>query len=470
MIPERLQWLVAPEAPSTVLGERFAAAGFSLYLVGGSLRDALLARPATDANGMSTRDLDFATDARPQDIKTVIGPVADAVYTVGEKFGTIGMLIDGLTYEITTFRNEIYRDDSRQPEVTFSNDIETDLSRRDFTINAMALRLPDAELVDPFGGLADLAAQRIRTPLAPEVSFSDDPLRMMRLFRFASVLDFELDEAALDAVDEMADRIEIISKERIRDELIKLLVSDSPSRGLRGLVDSGLAEHFLPELNELKAQQDPLHRHKDVWEHTLAVVEKTHPEVRIRIAALLHDVGKPATRKFEKGGVTFHHHEVVGARMAARIMTDLRFPKDLTDEVRQLVFLHLRPHTFKMGWTDSAVRRYARDAGPLLEDLNELVRCDVTTGNARRANAIQRRIDELEERIAVLSEQEELDKLRPPVDGNQVMAALGLRPGPELGRIMKMLLEHRIDHGPFDEEEALSLAKTWATEQGLIDA
>ena len=461
MIPERLQWLVAPEASSTVLGERFAAAGFSLYLVGGSLRDALLGRPADD--------LDFATEARPQDIKTVIEPVADAIYTVGEKFGTIGMVIDGQTYEITTFRNEIYRDDSRQPEVSFSDDIETDLSRRDFTINAMALRLPDTELVDPFGGLADLAAQRLRTPLSPETSFSDDPLRMMRLFRFAASLDFKMDPIALAAVEGMSDRIEIISKERIRDELSKLLVSDHPARGLRGIVDSGLAEHFLPELSELKAQQDPLYRHKDVWEHTLAVVEKTCPELRIRIAALLHDVGKPETRRFEKGGVTFHHHEVVGARIAARIMSDLRFPKDLIDEVRQLVFLHLRPHTFKMGWTDSAVRRYARDAGPLLEDLNELVRCDVTTGNARRANAIHRRIDELEERIAVLSEQEELDKLRPPVDGNHIMTYLQIAPGPKVGQVMSMLLEHRIDHGPYSEEEAFALAKEWAIEQGLID-
>lgn len=462
MVPERLQWLVAPGSPATVLGERFAEAGFALYLVGGSLRDALLGRPA--------EDLDFATDARPTDIKTVIEPVADAIYSVGERFGTIAMMLDGQTYEITTFRNEIYRDDSRQPEVSFSDDIETDLSRRDFTINAMALRLPDAELVDPFGGLADLAMKRIRTPLSPEISFSDDPLRMMRLYRFAAVLNFELDPLATEAVVDMADRIEIISKERIREELTKLLVSDHPARGLRGIVDSGLAEYFLPELNELKAQQDPLHRHKDVWEHTLAVVEKTRPEARIRLAALLHDVGKPATRKFEKGGVTFHHHEVVGARMASRIMSDLRFPKDLTDEVRQLVFLHLRPHTFKMGWTDSAVRRYARDAGPLLQDLNELVRCDVTTGNARRANAIQRRIDELEERIGVLSEEEELGRLRPPVDGNQVMAHLGLSPGPQLGGIMKMLLEHRIDHGPYSEEEALTLAKDWALERGLIDA
>lgn len=462
MIPERLQWLVAPGAPSTVLGERFAEAGFSLYLVGGSLRDALLGRVADD--------LDFATDARPADIKRVIEPVADAIYTMGEKFGTIGMLIDGMTYEITTFRNEIYRDDSRQPEVSFSDEIEIDLSRRDFSVNAMALRLPDAELVDPYGGIADLALQIIRTPLAPEISFSDDPLRMMRLFRFAATLNFEMDSDALQAATDMRDRLAIVSKERIRDELSKLLVSDHPAAGLRGLVDSGLAAHFLPELNELKEQHDPLHRHKDVWEHTLAVVEKTRPELRIRIAALLHDVGKPATRRFEKGGVTFHHHEVVGARMAANIMSDLRYPKDITDEVRQLVFLHLRPHTFKMGWTDSAVRRYARDAGPLLEDLNELVRCDVTTGNARRANAIQRRIDELEERIAVLSEQEELGKLRPPVDGNQVMAALGLSPGPGLGKIMKMLLEHRIDHGPYSEEEALTLAREWAAEAGLIDA
>ncbi len=351
MVPERLAWLVAADAAPARLAERFVDAGFQLFLVGGSVRDALLDRPADD--------LDFSTDARPADIKRVIEPVADAVFTMGERFGTIGMRADGHTYEITTFRNEIYRDHSRKPEVTFSDDIETDLSRRDFTINAMALPLPNLELIDPFGGLDDLSRRALRTPLAPEIAFSDDPLRMMRLYRFASALDFEPDPAAVRAVEDMAERLEIVSAERIRDELSKLLVTDHPSRGLRGVVDSGLAQAFLPELVEFREQQDPLHRHKDVWEHTMAVVEKTQPTLRLRLAALLHDIGKPATRQFGKGGVSFHHHEVVGARMARERLKALRYPKEMVDDVGRLVFLHLRPHTFKMGWTDSAVRRYA---------------------------------------------------------------------------------------------------------------
>ncbi len=453
MVPERLAWLVAADAPPARLAERFADAGFQLFLVGGSVRDALLGRPADD--------LDFSTDAHPADIKRVIAPIADAVFTMGERFGTIGMRADGHLYEITTFRNEIYRDHSRKPEVSFSDDIETDLSRRDFTINAMALPLPKLELVDPFGGLEDLGRRELRTPLAPEVAFSDDPLRMMRLYRFVSALDFEPDPAAVQAVRDMADRLEIVSAERTRDELSKLLVTEHPARGLRGIVDSGLAASFLPELVDLREQRDPLHRHKDVWEHTLAVVEKTQPTLRLRLAALLHDIGKPATRHFGKGGVSFHHHEVVGARMARERLKALRYPKEMVDDVSRLVFLHLRPHTFKMGWTDSAVRRYARDAGPLLADLNELVRCDVTTGNAKRADAIQRRIDELEDRIEVLSQQEEIAKLRPPIDGNDVMSEFGLSPGPMVGEIMKMLLEHRIDEGPYSTEEAFELVRAW---------
>lgn len=457
MVPERLAWLAAADSAPTRLSTRFAELGFQLFLVGGSVRDALLGRPA--------EDLDFATDARPDDIKRAIEPLADAVFTVGERFGTIGMVADGHTYEITTFRNEVYRDESRKPDVTFSEEIETDLSRRDFTVNAMALQLPELRLVDPFGGLEDLAARRLRTPLTPEVAFSDDPLRMMRLFRFAAALGFEPDPAAVKAAVEMADRLEIVSAERVREELSKLLVTSEVAQGLRWLVDSGLTAYFLPELDMLREQRDPLHRHKDVWEHTLAVVDKTSPRLRLRLAALLHDVGKPSTRHFGKGGVSFHHHEVVGARMARERLTALRYPKDLVEEVAKLVFLHLRPHTFKMGWTDSAVRRYARDAGPLLNDLNELVRCDVTTGNAKRAEAIQRRIDELEERIAVLSEQEELDKLRPPINGNDVMGFLGIGPGPMVGAAMRMLLEHRIDAGPYSADEAYDLVQRWYEEQ-----
>lgn len=452
MIPERLAWLVADDSAASRLGERFQSAGFDLYLVGGSLRDALLGRPSDD--------LDFATDARPDDIKRIVDPLG-SMFTMGEKFGTIGVQIEDTRYEITTYRSEVYVDDSRKPTVAFGDSIDVDLSRRDFTINAMALDIAKRTMVDPHDGLVDLARRELRTPLEPEVAFSDDPLRMLRLYRFCATLEFEPDPAAERAASRMAARLEIVSSERIRDELSKLLLADQPSRGLRGIVRSGLAEVFLPELVTLSEQQDPLHRHKDVWEHTLAVVEKTDPELRIRLAALLHDIGKPDTREFGKNGVTFHHHEVVGARMARRRLRELRYPKQMVDEVGQLVFLHLRPHTFKMGWSDSAVRRYARDAGDLLDDLNQLVRCDVTTANAKRAAAISRRIDELEERIAVLAEEEELNSLRPPIDGNDVMRHLGLRPGRQVGEIMKMLLEYRIDEGPYSSDEAYELVDHW---------
>ncbi len=458
MVPERLAWLVAADAPATRLGRLFAEAGRSLFVVGGTVRDALLGRQHSD--------VDFATDARPDEIKSIVESVGP-VYTIGEKFGTIGVRIGDQIHEITTFREEIYRDDSRKPRVSFSDDITTDLSRRDFTINAMALRLPDAEMIDPFDGLVDLARRELRTPLDPHVSFGDDPLRMLRLYRFVATLDFEPDPAAEEAVAEMAARLEIVSAERIRDELTKLVVADHPARGLRGVVRTGLADHFLPELRDLSEQQDPLQRHKDVWEHTLAVLEKTPATERLRLAALLHDIGKPATREFVRGGVTFHHHEVVGARLARARMRELRYPKQLTDEVAKLVFLHLRPHTFKMGWTDSAVRRYVRDAGPLLEDLNLLVRADVTTANQKRADAIQRRIDELEKRIEELSAKEELAALRPPIDGNQVMEFLGLAPGPMVGTIMKMLLERRIEDGPYSTEQAFEMVSEWAKEHGV---
>lgn len=461
MIPERLTWLVAEDSASSRLGARFSQAGFELFLVGGSLRDALLGRPA--------EDLDFATNARPADIKRIVDPLG-SVFTMGEQYGTIGVQVGTDRFEITTFRSETYDDESRKPQVVFGDDIETDLSRRDFTINAMALDMAAGQMIDPFGGLVDLGRQELRTPMEPEVAFSDDPLRMLRLYRFASTLGFECDRDAERAAADMAGRMAIVSAERIRDELSKLLVGEFPARGLRGVVRSGLADVFLPELVTLSQQQDPLQRHKDVWEHTLAVVEKTEPHLRIRMAALLHDIGKPDTREFGEGGVTFHHHEVVGARLARRRLRELRYPKQFVDEVGQLVFLHLRPHTFKMGWTDSAVRRYARDAGELLDDLNLLVRADVTTANAKRAAAIARRIDELEERIGVLAEQEELDKLRAPIDGNDVMKRLGIGPGRTVGAIMKMLLEYRIDHGPYDADEAYVLVDEWMREHGTPDA
>lgn len=456
MIPQRLEPLFADDAPVRRLGERFDAAGRQLYLVGGSVRDAFL--------GSATKDLDFATDARPAETAELLTGWAENVYRVGEAFGTIGATRDGQLYEVTTFRSDVYHADSRKPQVKFSDDIETDLSRRDFTINAMAIRLTGSgapEMVDPYFGLADLAGRMLRTPIDPEVSFGDDPLRMLRLYRFVSTLGFTPDPGAVDAVLRMRERLSIISQERIRDELSKLVAGEHVADGLWGLVRSRLANEFLPELPALELEQDPQHHHKDVLAHTIAVVAKTSSDETLRLAALFHDIGKPATREFGPQGVTFHHHEVVGARLARNRMRELRYPKELIKDVSQLVFLHMRPHTYKLGWTDSAVRRYVRDAGPLLDKLNELVRCDVTTRNQKRANAIKRRIDELEQRIDELRKQEELDALRPPIDGNDVMRHLGIAPGPQVGRAMKMLLEYRIDHGPYGPEEAYALLDEW---------
>lgn len=460
MIPDRLRWLVEPGTPIRELGDLFAAGGHDLYLVGGSVRDALLDRPHDD--------LDFATDAHPARIKEVVRGWADSIFTMGEVFGTIGVRKAGRTFEITTFRAEVYRSDSRKPTVTFSTRIDEDLSRRDFTINAMALRLPDAQPVDPWGGLADLAASALRTPLDPHVSFSDDPLRMLRLFRFQAVLGFVPDPATLAAVKEMAARLDIISAERIRDEFSKLIVVPDPSDALWGLIDSGLIDHFIPEMRALAMEQDPVHRHKDVLAHTVAVVANAEPNnLRLRLAALFHDIGKPATRRFDQGGVTFHHHEVVGARMTRERMRALRYSKEMVDDVSLLVFLHLRPHTLKMGWTDSAVRRYVRDAGHVLDDLNRLVRCDVTTGNDKRANLIRRRIDDLEIRIAELAQKEEIASLRPPINGHDVIRFLGIKPGPVVGRVMDMLLERRIEEGPYSEEEAYEMVRVFAEREGI---
>ena len=461
VIPPRLQDLLASGTASREIAERFAAAGHDLYLVGGSVRDALLDRPNSD--------LDFTTAARPGEIEAIVAPWAADLYLAGKTYGTIGAIKNGRVHEITTFRSEIYRDESRKPEVTYSDDLEEDLSRRDFTVNAMAIRIPTSdedapEMVDPFGGLIDLHAQFLRTPLDPEISFGDDPLRMLRLFRFVSLLGFVPDDAALDAVRRMHDRLEIVSVERIKSELDRLMIGDHVGPALWGLVETGLADMFIPELPALALEVDPIHHHKDVLAHTIAVVEKTSPRLDLRLAALFHDIGKPATREFGPGGVSFHHHEVVGARMTRRRMKVLHYSKKTTEDVSRLVFLHMRPHTFKMGWNDSAVRRYVRDAGDLLVDLNELVRCDVTTRNRRREQAISRGIDELEERIDVLRQQEELDALRPPIDGNQVMEHLDLSPGRVVGEIMTMLTERRIDDGPYSEEDAYAMLDQWASE------
>ena len=457
MFPERLRPLVDATAG---LSDRFRTAGHTLYLVGGSVRDAIVATDGAPT-GDATPDLDFTTDARPDDIEAVVRGWADAVWTQGKRFGTIACLRAGQKYEITTHRAEAYQPDSRKPEVAFGDSIEQDLSRRDFTVNAMALRLPDLELIDPFRGLVDLSERRLRTPLDPEVAFSDDPLRMLRAARFMARLDLEPTADLVAAVSAGHHRLAIVSAERIRDELDKIMVVPVPSVALWFIVRTGLAEDFLPELPGLAVEQDPVHRHKDVLAHTLAVVDKTGPDRLLRLAALFHDVGKPRTRAFVDGGVTFHHHEVVGARMTRKRMQALRYPNDEVDTVTELVNLHLRFHTYRLGWTDRAVRRYVRDAGPLLDQLNELTRCDCTTRNAAKARALDRRMDELEARIATLREQEELDAIRPELDGAQVMSHLGIPPGRAVGEALSFLLELRMDEGPLGEEEAFRRLDGW---------
>jgi poly(A) polymerase len=457
VVPERLKPLVDE---TTLLAETFDRAGHRLYLVGGVVRDAVLGR--LDDNS----DLDFTTDALPEEIEELVRPVAQAIWTPGKRFGTVGIQLGGRTMEITTHRAEAYTSESRKPHVVFSDKVEEDLSRRDFTVNAMALSLPDLRLIDPFGGVGDLASQRLATPLAPEESFSDDPLRMMRAARFIAGYGLVPDPGLRDAVVTMRARLDIVSDERIRDELDKLIVVPKPGAGLWFLVETGLAEEFLPELPAMGLEQDPIHRHKDVLAHTIAVVENTSPDRLLRLAALFHDVGKPKTRSFgPKGAVSFHHHEVVGARMTRDRMRALRYSTEDTEIVTRLVELHLRFHTYRMGWTDSAVRRYVRDAGPLLDQLNELTRSDCTTRNEAKARALSRRMDELEERISVLREQEELRAIRPDLDGNAVMSRLGIRPGREVGEALTYLLELRLDEGPLGAEEAARRLDLWWAER-----
>jgi poly(A) polymerase len=457
VLPERLQPLVEATAD---LSDRFRSAGHTLYLVGGSVRDAIVVDADTPPADPE-RDLDFTTDARPDDIEAVVAGWADAVWTQGKRFGTIGCRRNGQKYEITTHRAEAYRPDSRKPDVAFGDGIEDDLARRDFTVNAMALRLPELELIDPFDGLADLSVHRLRTPLDPEESFADDPLRMLRAARFVAKLDLEPAPELVEAVRSGHGRLAIVSAERIRDELDKIVVVPVPSVALWFVVRTGLAGEFLPELPGLSLEQDPIHRHKDVLAHTLAVMDKTSPDRLLRLAALFHDVGKPKTRAFVDGGVTFHHHEVVGARMTRSRMQALRYPNEDVEMVTELVNLHLRFHTYQLGWTDRAVRRYVRDAGPLLDRLNELTRCDCTTRNANKARALGRRMDELEARIAELRQKEELDAIRPDLDGGRVMEVLGLEPGRDVGRALSFLLELRMEEGPLGEEEATRRLTEW---------
>jgi poly(A) polymerase len=476
---QRIEELVHAEPALLTLARRFTAAGHELAIVGGPVRDALM--------GRTSQDWDLTTTARPEVIEELIARWADAVWDVGREFGTIALRKGSVQIEITTYRSDEYDPSSRKPQVRFGDSLEGDLSRRDFAVNAMAVRIaaaPDAEtidwtFVDPYGGLADLAAGVLRTPVAAGISFGDDPLRMMRAARFAAQLGFAAHPEVLAAIEVMAERLDIVSAERIRDELVKLLSADEPTPGLRLLVDTGLADVVLPELPALKLESDEHHRHKDVYEHSLTVLEQAialersrasldAPDVVLRISALLHDIGKPKTRRFQPGGaVTFHHHDVVGGKLTRKRLKELRFSNDDVDEISRLVELHLRFHGYGSGeWTDSAVRRYVRDAGDQLERLHILTRADCTTRNQRKAARLQRTYDELEERIAVLAEQEELDAMRPDLDGNQIMEILGSGPGREIGAAYDFLLELRMDQGPIGEDAATEALKAWWSARG----
>jgi poly(A) polymerase len=462
---DRLGELAAAPTVARV-ADAFAAAGYELSLVGGPVRDALLGRPV--------HDLDFTTDARPDDILRVLSPIADAVWDVGRQFGTIGGRLGDETVEITTYRSDSYDGQTRKPEVEFGDTLEGDLLRRDFTVNALALRIPEVRLVDPSGGVEHLLSRTITTPSTPEVSFGDDPLRMLRAARFAAQLGFTVDEETRAAMSRMADRIRIVSAERVRDELTKLLLADEPRPGIELLVESGLADEVLPEIPALRLEVDEHHHHKDVYQHSLTVLDQAigyekerhpgeAPDLILRLAAILHDIGKPATRRFEPGGaVSFYHHDLVGAKLAKKRLTALRFDKATIDAVAHLIELHLRFFGYAdANWTDSAVRRYVRDAGDQLERLHMLTRADVTTRNRRKADRLGFAYDDLEARIAALQEQEELDAVRPDLDGTQVMAILGIAPGREVGQAMKFLLELRLDEGPLGEEEATRRLLAW---------
>ncbi len=451
------------------LGARFAEAGHELALVGGPVRDAML--------GRHSNDLDFTTSARPDVTERLLRSWGDAWWDMGREFGTIGCRKGDWVVEVTTYRSEAYDPDSRKPEVAYGDTLAGDLGRRDFTVNAMAVRVPGREIEDPFGGLMDLAHRVLRTPGTPEQSFSDDPLRMMRAARFAAQLGFSVDPDVVRAMTEMADRISIVSAERVRDELVKLICARHPRLGLTLLVETGLADHVLPELPALKLERDEHHRHKDVYEHTLTVLEQAidleprlaersgiaAPDFVSRFAALMHDVGKPRTRRFQGDGtVTFHHHDVVGAKLTRKRMKALRFSNDQIEAVSRLVELHLRFHGYGSGeWTDSAVRRYVRDAGDELERLHVLTRADCTTRNRRKADRLRRTYDDLEARIERLSEEEELAAIRPDLDGNRIMEILGIPPGREVGQAYQYLLELRLDNGPMSEEDATRALREW---------
>ncbi|MFZ9441446.1 MAG: CCA tRNA nucleotidyltransferase [Candidatus Nanopelagicaceae bacterium] len=448
------------------LARAFRAAGFRLALVGGPVRDALL--------GRSGNDLDFTTDARPEESMKILKGWTDATWDTGIAYGTVAGKKGDVTAEITTFRKDSYSEKSRKPEVEYGDSLEGDLRRRDFTVNAMALEIGEKEntFVDPFGGLKDIVAKKIRTPISAEELFSEDPLRMMRAARFAAQLGFEVDDEVISAIKAMKERLTIISAERIRDEFVKTLMSADPRRGLILMVESGLCEFFLPELPTLRLEIDEHHRHKDVYEHSLIVLEQAiemeerlgGPNLTIRLAALLHDIGKPKTRALiEGGGVSFHHHEVVGSKMTKKRLKELRFDRETIDDVSTLVALHLRFHGYGSGeWTDSAVRRYVRDAGDLLVHLHVLTRADCTTRNVRKAQALAATYDQLESRIEQLAQEEELAAIRPDLNGNEIIEILGIEPGPIVGKAYDYLLELRMEHGPLGRERAIEELLKWS--------
>jgi len=458
------------QAPAaTSLATAFKAAGFKLALVGGPVRDAILGRLGND--------LDFTTNARPKESEKILNKWADSVWDIGAAFGTVTGKKGEITVEITTYRSENYEKDSRKPAVEFGENIEGDLSRRDFTINAMALELTTDEptFIDLFNGVDDLENKIIKTPGKPEDSFTDDPLRMMRAARFMSQLNFTIDESVLVAIKEMAHRLSIISSERVRDEFIKIIMSDNPRLGITLLVECGLADIFLPEIPKLKLEIDEHHHHKDVYEHSLTVLEQAialearlgGANLTLRLAALLHDIGKPKTKALiAGGGVSFHHHEVVGAKMTKERLRTLRFDNHIVKDVGQLVFLHLRFHGYGSGeWTDSAVRRYVRDAGELLDHLHLLTRADCTTRNQKKAQLLANTYDQLEQRIKELMQQEELNKIRPDLTGEQIMQILNIKASPMVGKAYDFLLELRLENGPIGEDKAKEALLTWWKEQ-----
>ncbi len=426
-------------------------AGFEIYLVGGAVRDGIL--------GIETNDFDFTTNASPEDSLGLLKKKGYKTTEIGKAFGTIETTIEKCSIHITTYREDTYGKDSRKPEVQTSNNLDTDLSRRDFTINALAYDMSKNEIIDPYSGLKDLSEGIIRTPDSPDISFSDDPLRMLRACRFISTHGFTPNNDVFEAITKNLERIEIVSTERIRDELTKLLTGKNPSLGIKAFVESGLSQLIMPELDELKIEVDPNHHHKDVYEHTMVVVDRVSPTLISRMSALLHDIGKPKTKGIENGKVHFRHHEVVGAKMSKQIMKRLKYDKRTISDVALLVENHLRPHTFKMGWTDSAVRRYIIDAGDLMSELNELVRADITTKNKEKYEEINKYLDEMEVRIKEVTEKEELSKLRPPISGDEIMEMFNLEPGPVVGKIMKALYEQRINDGEVSKEEATKLAE-----------